>query len=210
MPKQIAQVTLAALRAAGASPTKAKELLEPTKAACALFQIDTAQRISLFLANAAHESNKFQSMQENLYYTTPDRLVAVFPSRIKNLNEAQSFTKNPQKLANRVYANRMGNGDEASGDGWKYRGRGLFQLTFRDNYKEAQEALNRPYLDQPELVGEVSDAVLTAAWFWHKAGCNELVDTHQYGLVTRSINGPARLGHDERMAHYKAVMDTLA
>lgn len=186
------------LVAAGVHPTQARIFAEPLRAACALWSIDTPARIAAFLAQAMHESAKLTRMEESLYYTSPERIKAVWPTRVPSLELAARLTRNPQRLANLVYANRLGNGDINSGDGWMFRGRGIFQLTGRANYTAAQVDCNRPYVSRPELVADPSDACLTAAWFWHKANLNELADTMQIDAITRRINGPAMLAAAER------------
>ena len=198
-----------ALKSMGVGLEEVVLFKEPLNEACAAFEINTPGRVAAFLAQAAHESSKFKQMQENLFYTTPERLMKVFPSRIKTLEDAKTLTKNPRGLANRVYSGRLGNGSIESEDGWNFRGRGLFQLTGRANYQEAAKGLNRPYVEKPDLVGFPIDAAMTAAWFWKSKGCNQLADSHQFSVITQRINGPAMLGHEERMAMYSAVINGL-
>lgn len=184
---------LARLVAAGIAPTQARVFLAPLRAACAAFDIDTPARVAAFLAQCSAESAAFTRLEENLYYTTPERIRAVFPSRVPTIAVAQSLTRNPRALANRVYAGRLGNGDEASGDGWAFRGRGLIHLTGRDNYAEAERALTLPLLAQPEVAAEPTGACLTAAWYWHTRKLNVLADSAQWDAITRAVNGPAML-----------------
>jgi putative chitinase len=191
-------ITVPVLIAAGIPPTQAKAFADPLSAACALFDIGTIKRQAAFIAQAAHESANFTQLEENLFYTKPSRVRAVFPSKVKTEQDALRLVRNPKALANCVYANRLGNGDEASGDGWRFRGRGLFQLTGRFNYRAAEMGLNRPYVTNPDLVAEPSDAALTAAWFWYQHGCNVLVDAGAFDQVSKMINGPAMLGAAER------------
>lgn len=197
------------LVALGVHPTQARQFADPLKAAMSLHDISTPGRQSAFLAHCILESSKFTMLEENLRYTTPDRIRAVWPSRFKTAADAAPYARNPQGLANRVYAGRNGNGDEASGDGWQFRGRGLFQLTGRANYLRAAQALGRPYIGDPDLVAEPSDAALTAAWFWHDAGCNQMVDAGRFDSTTRAINGPAMLHAKERLALYKQATGAL-
>lgn len=182
----------------GVHPTQARLFSEPLKAAMALHDISTPERRAAFLAHCILESARFTRLEENLFYTTPARIRAVWPSRFKTDAEAAPFARNPKGLANRVYSHRNGNGDEASGDGWRYRGRGLFQLTGMTNYRRAAQALGRPYVGDPDLVGEPSDACLTAAWFWAAGGGNQMVDRGDFNATTRMINGPAMLHASER------------
>lgn len=145
------------------------------------------------------ESQGFTLLEENLYYTTPSRINAFFRA-VDSDAEASLYVRNPKRLANKVYANRNGNGDEASGDGWAFRGRGLFQLTGRANYKSASEGvgMGAVYLHKPNLVSDPSDACLTAAWYWQSKGCNQLIDAGDFDRTTRMINGPAMLHKHER------------
>lgn len=191
-------LTLASLVAAGAHPTQARQFIEPLQAACALFAIDTPARLGSFLGQVLHESSSLTRLEESLYYTTPERIRDMWPRRVHALDEAARLCRNPQALANRVYANRGGNGDEASGDGWRFRGRGLFQLTFKNNYADAAGALVRPYVGQPDLVAQPGDAALTAAWYWNAHGLNALADAWNLDDITRAINGPGMVGAAER------------
>lgn len=199
------------LIAAGVNPTQAKAFAEPLKAAMALFDISTEQRAAAFLAQAMIESQSFTRLEENLFYTTPARIDAVF-SAVKSIEEATLYVRNPQRLANKVYANRNGNGDEASGDGWAFRGRGLFQLTGRANYKAASEGvgMGAVYVHKPGLVAEPSDACLTAAWYWQSRGCNQLIDAGNFDSTTRLINGPAMLHKHERAAAFHHNLTAFA
>lgn len=191
-------ITVASLIAAGIAPTQARVFAEPLSAACARFAIHTPARIAAFLGQCSMESAGFTRLEENLFYTTPERIRAVFPSRVKSLADAAQLTRNPQALANRVYAGRLGNGDEASGDGWRYRGRGLVQLTGRDNYVAAADALALQLVTNPEQVAEPAAACMTAAWFWHARKLNILADSAQWDAITRAVNGPAMLHAAQR------------
>lgn len=177
--------------------------------ACARFQI-IGKRKAAFLAHCEVESASFTRLEENLFYTTPERILQVFPSKVKSLVAAKLLTRNPKALANVVYAGRLGNGPAASGDGWKYAGKGLFQLTGKDNYAEASKALQQPYVEKPELLLEPKHAALTAAWFWHKSGCNEAIDRGDFGTTTRRINGPAQLHAQQRAAVYDKLLSQYA
>lgn len=199
------------LIAAGVHPTQAKAFADPLKAAMALFDIDTKERQAAFLAQCMIESQGFTALEENLYYTTPARLNAIF-SAITTDAEAALYVRNPKALANKVYANRNGNGDEASGDGWEFRGRGLFQLTGRANYKKASEGvgMGAVYLNRPSLVATPSDAALTASWYWASHGCNQLIDAGDFDRTTRMINGPAMLHKHERAAAFHHNLSAFA
>lgn len=201
---------IAQLIAAGIAPTQARQFAEPLERAFAAFHIDKPARQAAFVAQASHESAGFTRLEESLYYRSPERIRAIWPRRVPDLNGAALLCRNPEKLANRVYANRLGNGDEDSGDGWLYRGRGLFQLTGRANYMAAAEALHRPYKEQPELVALPIDAAMTAAWFWTARGLNNLADSAQIDAITKAINGPAMLAADERRSLFDEALRAFA
>lgn len=187
------------LIAAGIGPTQAKAFAEPLAEACERFSINTPSRIGGFLGQCMVESQRFTRLEEGLWYSTPERIMKIFPIRVHSIAEAQRLTKNPRALANVVYAGKNGNGAEASGDGWAYRGRGLIQLTGRANYQAAQDALGEPFVDQPDLVAQPRGAALTAAWFFAAAGCNELADAGMFNTITRKVNGAAMLEADLRL-----------
>lgn len=203
-------ITIASLIACGLQPTQARAFADPLAAACDRFDINTPQRVAGFVAQCRVESSDFTRLEEGLFYTTTARIRAVFPSRVKSEADAASLARNPRALANRVYAGRLGNGDEASGDGWAYRGRGLIQLTGRDNYAAAAAACGKLYLERPDLVAQPEDAALTAAWFWASAGLNALADTQNWDGITRRVNGPAMLHADLRRAYSGQGLEALA
>ncbi|TPE62849.1 glycoside hydrolase family 19 protein [Sandaracinobacter neustonicus] len=190
--------TVEQLVAAGIGPTAARQFQPVLAAPLARFGITTPRRVAAFLAQCHVESAGFTALEENLMYTSATRLRRIWPSRFADENAATPFVRNPRRLANRVYANRNGNGPEASGDGWRYRGRGLKQLTGRANYRDAGAATGRPYADKPDLLQDPADAVLTAAWFWQAKGCNELADAWAIDSITRRVNGPAMLEAAQR------------
>ena len=200
-----------ALQAAGASGQDAERFAPHIAAACTRYSIATPRQVAAFLAQTGHESGGFTRLVENLNYTSPQRILAVWPRRFPGgLAEAAQFTRNPDRLANRVYANRLGNGDETSGDGARYLGRGLIQLTGRANYMAAASAIGIDYKARPELVLLPEHAALTAAWFWSTAGCNALAEAGDFDATTRRINGPAMLGTADRRKRYAAVLQVLA
>lgn len=181
-------LTLAQLVGAGIAPTQARLMLAPLQSACMRFDIDTPPRVGAFVAQCNVESGFFTRLEENCYWTTPERILKFFTSRVTSLQQASLLARNPKALANTVYAGRMGNGDVQSGDGWRYRGRGPIQLTGLDNYREAGAELGRPYVEQPDLVALPLDGVLTAAWFWHVNKLNLLADSGQIDAITRTVN----------------------
>lgn len=178
----------------------------PLRDACGLYEIDTDARVAAFLAQAAHESDGFQRLEENLNYSA-DRLLVVFPKYFTTA-QASAAARNPERIANTVYADRMGNGDMDSGDGWTYRGRGLFQLTGRHNYKRCGESLGINLLDEPDLLIQPLYAALSAAWFWRDRGCNALADAGNFNGTTRRINGGLN-GVYDRVARYERIQAML-
>lgn len=197
------------LIACGIAPTQARAFAEPLAEAMRKFDISTKSRIAAFIAQTAHESANFTRVEENLYYSTPARIQAMWPRRVSSLADAASLCRNPQKLANRVYANRLGNGDEASGDGWNYRGRGLIQLTGRSNYHVASDSLGADYVAHPDLVAKPADACMTAGWYWSSIHGNQLADAGLIDELTRKINGPGMVGADDRRSRYDDAMQSL-
>lgn len=182
-----------ALRAAGVGDDAIRAFAGPLATLLPDFGIVSRERLAAFLGQCHVELAGFRRLSENLAYTTPQRLLAVWPSRFAGAAAAQAFVGKPERLANHVYAGRLGNGDAASGDGWRFRGRGLKQLTGRDNYRRAALALGHPYLEQPDLLCRPEDAVRTAGWFWQSNGCNPLADSGNIDAITRRVNGPAML-----------------
>jgi len=174
------------------------------------FGINTANRAAAFLAQVAHESGEFKVLEENLNYSA-QRLTQVWPKRFPTLEKAQEYEKNPQKLANYIYADRLGNGNEASGDGWKFRGRGLIQLTGRTNYTQTGKALGTDLASNPDPVKQPQYASLTAAYFWKSNGLNELADTptnEKFTEITKRING-GTVGLEEREAYWAKAREVF-
>jgi putative chitinase len=154
----------------------------------ARFGISTPDRQAAFLGQAAAESGEFNHLEENLSYTAP-RIAAVWPSLFANSEDLNQFALNPQKLANKVYAKKNGNGDEASGDGWRFRGRGIFQHTGRWNYQHIQNVTGIAVCDNPDLLLVPGNAAMAAGLFWQEKHLNELADTGDIQGITRRING---------------------
>lgn len=183
-------------------------------AAMTRFDISTPQRIAAFVAQLAHESGEFKHLVERLNYSA-SRLMEVWPSRFPTLQIAQQYAHNEEKLGNRVYANRLGNGDEASGDGFKYRGRGLIQLTGKSNYVSIGSAINLPLDQQPDLLLRPPESALASAQFWKSHGLNELADSNagdnddeDFKTITKRINGGTN-GLDARKAYWAAAKSAL-
>ncbi len=156
----------------------------------------TQLRMRYFIAQSCFETQNYTVWSENLMYTTPERLCAVWPTRFSmiqgsNLAYAPDYTANPAKLANLVYANRGGNGSASSGDGYAFRGRGGFQLTLRNNYAAYSQSHygDSRIVQNPDLVAQPTDAFMSAGWFWERNGLNALADADQYTKATQVING---------------------
>lgn len=188
------------------------DALEP---ALQKYGIDTRDRIAAFLAQTGHESGQFNVLEENLRYSTAERLMKVWPKRFPTVGSAQPYVNNPQALANTVYANRMGNGDFASGDGFHFRGRGIIQLTGRSNYGQAAKETGLDLLAHPDLLVEPDAAALVAGWYWSSRGLNALADDRtgdndleDFTEITRRING-GTVDLKKRFELFKAVMAAL-
>lgn len=159
------------------------------------FEINSPARMAAFLAQAAHESTEFRGLVENLNYSAIG-LTKTFERFFPTLEAAQPYARQPEKIANYVYAKRLGNGDTASGDGWRYRGRGILQITGRGNYRDCGAVLTLPLEAQPELLATPDAAALAAAQFWQSRGLNHLADDENddndeadFVRITKIING---------------------
>jgi putative chitinase len=171
------------------------------------YNISTTQRQASFIGQCAHESGNFKTLEENLHYKA-ESLMKVWPSRFTDKIVADAYANNPEKIANKVYAGRMGNGNEESGEGWLYHGRGLIQLTGKENYDRCGKAIGVDLINQPQLLVEPNYACLSAGWFWNKAGLNDLADAQEYGQMTKRING-GTLGLDDRIAKITKAKEVL-
>lgn len=153
------------------------------------YKIDTRLRICHFLAQVIHESGHFKYKSENLNYSA-SALRSVFGKYFKTDAIANEYARKPEKIANKVYANRMGNGDEASGDGWNYRGRGLIQLTGKTNYANCGKSIGLDLISDPDLLTKSAEAcVRSACWFWKINNLNALADKDSATSITKRING---------------------
>ena len=182
----------------------APRIADPVRHAAALeaarlgSSVTTARRLCHFLGQVFVETGGFSAMEENLNYRKPDRLDAIF-SAVNGLEDAKALiARGPQAIGNRVYAKRLGNGDEASGDGWRYRGSGYKQLTGRNNYRDIGAIVGMDLEGSPELAREPEAAAKVAFAFWDARGCSPLADKGDMEGVTKKINGPSMLGLAER------------
>lgn len=177
-------------------------------AACALYAIDTNLRIAAFLSQIGHESASLTSLSENLNYSYQG-LMKTWPKRFPTGAIAKPYHRNPEKIANKVYSNRMQNGDELSGDGWRYRGRGLKQLTGKYNYIQISNDLGIDFVANPDELLHPLWASVSAAWFWSKNNCNFFADKGDIIGLTKRING-GTLGIDDRLKRYKVALAILS
>lgn len=169
---------------------------------------ENPKRMAAFLAQVAHESGGFNFVKEGLNYSA-QALMKTWPKRFPTLAVANQYARNPQKIANKVYADRMGNGSEASGDGWKYCGRGLIQLTGKDNYTRFAKAIGKTLDEAVEYLETPAGAVASAGWFWDANKLNVYADKGDFTGLTRRING-GTIGLADRKHHYDIALAALA
>ncbi len=210
--------------AAGVKQATAQKWVDAVAAACQEFNIDTPQRIAGFLSQCAHESGGFERLQENLNYSA-DGMAGIWPKRFAVLgpdgkpvkkdgkNQPNKFAlalhRKPEMIANVVYSGRMGNGPTESGEGWKYRGRGLKQLTGKTNHSNCSKGLGVDLVDNPDLLLEPIYAARSAAWFWATNNCNSFADSGDIEGLTRRING-GLIGIEDRKKRYASAMRSLS
>ena len=173
------------------------------------YEINTAQRIAAFIAQCSHESGGFTALKENLNYKA-ETLSRIWPKLFPpEIAKAYAAMPNKQEaIANRAYGGRMGNGDEHSGDGWKFCGRGLIQLTGRSNYQAFADSLEMNIDDVPEYLGTFEGAAQSACWFWESNNLNQWADKGDIMTLTKKING-GTLGLDDRIKHYEHALHVL-
>ena len=189
-------------------PMCRQEWLAPLNDAMAEFDINTWVRQAAFLANVAHESGECRRVEENLSYSA-ERLRAVWPGRFPSLEAARDFERQPEKLANYVYGKRLGNSPT---EGWKYRGRGLLQLTGKDAFRKCGEALDLDLVSTPDLLCVPKHAARSAGWVWRDfKGLNPIADAGgdaNFTRIVRAING-GTTGLDERQRYWRKAMEVL-
>lgn len=206
-------ITLAQFKKLSPKATTPEKLIEAFLEYAPRFGITTPKRISMFLAQCSHESAGFTTFSENLNYSQAG-LRKTWPSRFPNDNIAFRYARQPRAIANYVYAGRYGNGSEASGDGWNYRGRGLKQLTFKANYLNFQKDTGIPVIENPDLLLAYPDCLISALWYWDKGNptgksLNVYADSGDIKTCTKLING-GYIGLAEREALYKKFLAELA
>jgi len=163
------------------------KLQEKYKSLLEQYEINVPLRLAHFMAQIEHESG-LKPISENLNYSA-DRLRVIFPKYFISKEDALRYSRQPMLIANRVYANRMGNGNEASGEGWKYRGRGFIQITGKENYFRLANDTDLDCLKNPDLLLEEVNAMVSAIWFWNLKGLNTLADKDDIVGITKRING---------------------
>lgn len=185
-------------------PRTRKDVLEvtaaPLNAACARFDISTGSRIAAFVAQLGHESAGFAVMAENLNYSA-EGLRKIFPKYFPTMDMANAYARQPQRIANRVYGGRMGNGPEASGEGYKFRGRGYIQLTGKNNYVAFARFMEMKLEDTVHYLETREGAAMSAGWYWAMNGLNALADQGKFKTITQKINGGLN-GYEDRLAHF--------
>jgi len=185
----------------------AEKYIDALNAAMEEFEINTPERRAMFLAQCCHESGHFRAVSENLNYKA-ETLVKVFHKYFPDMDTANDYAKQPEKIANKVYGNRMGNGDEESGDGFRYRGRGLIQLTGKNNYDHCGKALDKDLHEEPDYLTTPEGAARSAAWFWHSNNLNHFADANDIVGATKKING-GTIGLEERTELYEEALKTF-
>jgi putative chitinase len=178
---------------------------EPLQETFEKYQINTPKRQACFIGQCMHESGGFKFLRENLNYSAK-ALMATWPSRFPDMDMAEKFARQPEMIANKVYSGRMGNTED--GDGAKFIGRGLIQLTGKDNYRAFGEAIGEDLVANPQLVEQPRYAALSAGWFWNKRGLNALADVMDVETMSRRING-GTIGMADRIAKINKVLDVL-
>lgn len=176
------------------------------------FGLVTPRQQASWIGQCGHECGNFRIMEENLNYRAPT-LLKLFPQTPKRAwgftpESAAAYEKQPQKIANRIYGNRMGNRDEASGDGWRFRGSGFLQLTGMSNFYHASQALGVDFIMQPELVRTPKYAAMTAGWFWQTHKLNQYADSGDIITMTKRING-GTIGLEDRKKHIEHALHVL-
>lgn len=174
------------------------------------YEINTTQRVAAFIAQCAHESGNFTALKENLNYKAVT-LRKIFPKYFPDDAIAQHYASLPNKqeaIANKVYANRMGNGPESSGDGYRYCGRGLIQLTGKDNYSWFAASLSIPVEEASQYLETFEGAAQSACWFWETNKLNQWADKGDIVTLTKRING-GTIGLDDRIKHYEHALHVL-
>jgi len=172
------------------------EWSEPLTTTFTTFGMNDVKKQAAFIGQCSHECGHFKKLEENLNYSV-ETLQKLFGHKFKP-GEIEVYAHHPEKIANRVYSNKMGNRDESSGDGWRFHGRGCIQLTGHDNYWHFGQSVGQDFVMNPQLVATPMYAALSAGWFWKTHGCNELAEAQNWTGLTKRING-GTFGLEERV-----------
>jgi putative chitinase len=184
------------------------ELFEVFSEVLPRYEITTIERVAAFLAQCGHESADFTVLKENLNYSA-EGLSKVFPKRFPTVAAAQPYNRNPEKIANKIYSDRMGNGPEASGEGFKFRGRGAIQLTGKENYTKFANSINQSLDEAVAYTETLAGAIESACWFWNTNKLNALADATDIVTLTKRING-GTIGLEDRKHHFENNLITLS
>jgi putative chitinase len=199
--------TLAKFKECVGNPPHAEHWYEALCQILPDYDINTVPRVAAFLAQTAHESGGYRAIRENLNYRA-ESLVKVWPRYFPDMATAKAYERQPEKIANRAYANRMGNGPESSGDGWRYAGKGLIQLTGKDNYTRYAQSLEIGLEEASEHLTTFEGCTQSAAWFWESNNLNQWADSGDILTLTKRING-GTIGLEDRIKHYKHAIHVL-
>jgi putative chitinase len=181
--------------------------LEPLLKTFEKYEINTPRRQAAFIGQCGHESASFKVLRENLNYSAKG-LMATWPSRFSDMDMAEKYERQPERIANKVYGGRADLGNTEDGDGWRFSGKGLIQLTGRNNFKTCGDALGVDLIANPDLLLDPEYAALSAGWFWNKRGLNALADNEDWNTITRRINGGTH-GLQDRIDRTHKAMDIL-
>jgi len=184
-----------------------EKFVDPINKVIEDFDINTPERLSMFLAQVGHESGGLKTLHENLNYKE-ERLAQIFPKYFKGVDTSE-YAHNPERIANLVYANRMGNGDVESGDGYRFRGRGAIQLTGRSNYTACGADLEVDLEENPDWLETPEGAIMSAAWFWDQHDLNDWADKGDVLMVTKKING-GTIGLEDRKELYGEALKVFS
>jgi putative chitinase len=201
------QITAAQIKAIFPQYKYPQDLAEALSEQFEKYEINTVNRAAGFLAQCGHESNGFTVLKENLNYSA-DGLNKIFKKYFPTVADATPYARNPEKIANRVYANRMGNGPESSGEGYKFRGRGAIQLTGKDNYTQFAKSVGLTLDEAVADLETLDGAIESACWFWQKNGLNAICDANDILKMTKRING-GTIGLEDRTKHYNHAKEIL-
>ena len=182
-------------------------LLEVLNKVLPEYEINTKKRVAAFLAQCGHESAQFTALKENLNYSA-EGLCKVWPKRFTSAAMAKPYNRNPEKIANKVYADRMGNGSEASGEGFKFRGRGCIQLTGKDNYSKFAKSIGKTLDETVAYCETLEGAICSGAFFWQTNKLNQFCDSGDFTTLTKRING-GTIGLKDRQHHYDVAMSAI-